>query len=71
VELFGTGTDVEQLEQDPKIQELTDAHQEAEKAAEKAADATVGALFVEEQDGAGTPSKATSAPKVTRSASAK
>lgn len=47
-ELFGTGTDVEQLEQDPKIAELQDAHESAAKDAEKAADATVGALFTDE-----------------------
>jgi hypothetical protein len=48
-ELFGTGTaDVQQLEQDPKIVELKSAHEAAEKAAESAADATVGALFVDD-----------------------
>lgn len=55
-ELFGTGVDVEQLEQDPKIAELQDAHQAAEKSAEAAADATVGALFVDEPP-AGQPAK--------------
>jgi hypothetical protein len=47
-ELFGTGAGVEQLEQDPKIAELQSAHADAEKAAESAAESTVGALFVED-----------------------
>jgi hypothetical protein len=66
-ELFGTGAgDAEQVEQDPKIQELADAHQEAEKAAESAADSTVGALFAE-QEQADSPAPK----KVTRPASPK
>lgn len=48
-ELFGTGDGSEQLEQDPKITELKDAHDSAAQAAEKAAESTVGALFTDEQ----------------------
>jgi hypothetical protein len=69
-ELFGTGVQVEQLEQDPAIQELQDAHQKAEQAAEKAADSTVGALFVEEQTAPGKPA-GSSASKVTKPSPAK
>jgi len=49
-ELFGTGTgDVQQLEQDPKIAELKDAHDSAAEAAEKAAESTVDALYDDDQ----------------------
>jgi hypothetical protein len=48
-ELFGTGGGGEQLEQDPKIAELKSAHDEAAKAAESAAESTVGSLFVEDK----------------------
>jgi hypothetical protein len=47
-ELFGTGNSAEQLEQDPKIVELKSAHDAAAKAAESAADSTVGALFTDD-----------------------
>lgn len=50
-ELFGTGTaDTEKLTQDPKIEELTGAHEAAAKQAESAAESTVGALFVDDPD---------------------
>jgi hypothetical protein len=64
-ELFGTGSAAEELSQDPKIEELQDAHKAAEKAAEKAADSTVKALFVDDDEAAtgtaATPAKATPA----------
>jgi len=48
--LFGTGVSVaEDLGQDPKIAELQDAHETASTAAEKAAESTVAALFVDEK----------------------
>jgi hypothetical protein len=58
-ELFGTGaSDVEDLGQDPKIEELQSAHESAAKAADKAAESTVGALFTDEQpQAAATPDK--------------
>lgn len=49
-ELFGTGTAAEKLTQDPKIEELTGAHDAAAKQAESAAESTVGALFVDDPD---------------------
>jgi hypothetical protein len=60
-ELFGTGGGGEQLEQDPKIAELKDAHESAEKAAESAAESTVNSLFADEPAKATTTS--TPAPK--------
>lgn len=60
-ELFGTGGGGEQLEQDPKIAELKDAHDAAADAAESAAESTVGALFTDEDKGpAGSPPKPSS-----------
>lgn len=52
-ELFGTGNGGEQLEQDPKIAELKDAHDAAAKQAESAAESTVGALFVDDKPAEG------------------
>lgn len=49
-ELFGTGSSAEELTQDPKIAELQEAHDAAAKDAEKAADATVDGLFVDDVD---------------------
>lgn len=51
-ELFGTGNGAEELTQDPKIAELQQAHEDAAKSAESAADATVGALFDEDSESA-------------------
>lgn len=50
-ELFGTGDSAEKLEQDPKIAELQEAHQAAEKQATAAAESTVGALFTDDTAG--------------------
>lgn len=68
-ELAGTGAE-EEAPQDPMIKELQEAHQATEKEAESAADATVNALFTEEEqasaptpapagDGAPAPKKST------------
>jgi hypothetical protein len=71
-ELAGAGAE-EDAPQDPAIQELQDAHESAAKAAESAADSTVGALFAEEeQASSAAPAGDSPAPKkVTRSASTK
>lgn len=62
-ELFGTGSTAEELSQDPKIEELQDAHNAAAKDAEKAAESTVKGLFVDDEESAtgtaATPVKAT------------
>jgi len=60
-EIFGTPGADEQLEQDPSIAELKDAHDSAAEAAEKAAESTVNALFVEDEPAK--PATTTSAPK--------
>lgn len=65
-ELFGSGINGEPLEQDPLIAELKDAHDAAADAAEKAADATVGALFNDEADTAKPAAKPAPASKSTQ-----
>jgi hypothetical protein len=61
----------EDAPQDPAIQELKDAHEKAEQAAEKAADSTVNALFVEEQPAPAAPAGDSTPRKAARSSSAK
>jgi hypothetical protein len=58
-EIFGTPGGGEQLEQDPAIAELKDAHESAEKAAESAATSTVNALFANDEAKPAAPAKGT------------
>lgn len=67
-ELFGTGGGGEQLEQDPKIAELKDAHDSAAEAAEKVAESTVNALYADDQPA---PAKTDSTPAARQSATGK